>query len=451
MLNMFSRALNLPSVFHYDGNNEETGGGVLQSSASDGILLALLAARARAVKLLQGTHQIHKTSLLPQLVAYTSEEAHSCVQKAAQISIIRLRIIKTDEHGAMDVKELAETIERDVKVDQLIPVFVSATVGTTGTCAFDSIEDIGRFCTKYDTIWFHVDGAYGGSSFMLEEMDKFKRGIEYADSFGVNPNKFLLTSIDCSCLWVKRMAELKEAMAINPTYLERDRENGGDKDMGEDLRNYAVPLSRRFRSLKLWFVLRNYGIKQLKAFMRNHIALAKYLEKLIRADARFSIENDVHLGLVCFRLIDPNASEDIVNKMNMEFLQRMNKSGEIHMVPTTFHGRYIIRFCITKERATEKEIGESANTSQNFQQFCNFETLELNALGQKGNFVVLPRSFCSQHFARFGILFRFDRQFFRDAITSKNFSFSSKAFNYYMYQFSNLNNQMLFFIAFDRT
>lgn len=363
---MFSRALRLPSSFTYDGSNKTTGGGVLQSSASDCVLLALLTARARAVKMLRGDRKIHVSSFLPQLVAYTSEEAHSCVQKAAKISIIRLRVIKTKPNGSMDVQALAKAIERDVE-EELIPIFVSATVGTTGTCAFDPVDEIGRLCSKYDTIWFHVDGAYGGSSFMLEEMDRIKRGIEYASSFNVNPNKFLLTSFDCSCLWVKSMKELNEAMNISATYLERNTLSAEDKDDngGEDLRHYGVPLSRRFRSLKLWFVLRNYGIKRLKAYMRNHIALAKHFEKLVLADGRFSIENEVVLGLICFRLYVPNTSNDILNKMNMEFLQRMNKSGEIHLIPTTFHGKYVIRFCVTKENATETEIGEFVQNNCN--------------------------------------------------------------------------------------
>lgn len=353
---MFSRALNLPSTFYFDGNNKATGGGVLQSSASDCVLLALLVARYRAVKELQGDSNIHLSSFLPQLVAYTSEEAHSCVQKAAKICIIRLRVIKSEANGAMNVKELTEAIERDVK-DQLIPIFVSATVGTTGTCAFDPIEKIGRLCSKYESIWFHVDGAYGGSSFMLEEMEPFRRGLEYASSFNVNPNKFLLTNFDCACLWVKSMDQLHEAMAIDATYLSRD------PDQGEDLRHYGVPLSRRFRSLKLWFVLRNYGTKRLKAYMRNHIALAKHFEKLVRSDNRFSLETEARLGLVCFRLLVPNVTGEILDKLNMEFVQRMNKSGKIHLIPTSFHGKYIIRFCVTKENATQEEIGEFAQKS----------------------------------------------------------------------------------------
>lgn len=352
-MNMYAKALDLPKFFIYDEGKPETGGGAMQSSASDCIMLALLAARARAVKILKGENtSIHESVFLPHMVAYTSQEAHSCVEKAAKICIIRLRVLPTDEHGVLHGDVLAKAIEHDVNVEGFTPIFVSATVGTTGTCSFDRIDEIGLVCKKYKTIWYHVDGAYGGNSFILPEMRHFKRGLEYADSFNTNPNKLLLTSFDASCFWVKSTADLKRAMTVNPTYLEKA------EDEGEDLRHYGVPLSRKFRSLKLWCVLRNYGISGLQAYIRNHKEVAKYFESLVKADKRFSLENDVHLGLVCFRLLAPNATKDQVDKLNMEFLQRMNASGEIHMIPTTFRDNYIIRFCVTKENATNQEIGK---------------------------------------------------------------------------------------------
>lgn len=353
-LNMYARALDLPKFFIYDDNLEETGGGALQGGASECIFLALLAARYRAVKLLKGEHKsLHDSLFLPYMVAYTSEEAHSCVQKAAKIAIIRLRVLPTDEHGVLHGDTLAKAIEHDVNVEGFTPIFVSATVGTTGTCAFDNLESIGNVCKKYPTIWFHVDGAYAGNSFLLPEMRPFKKGLEFADSFNTNPNKLLLTSFDCSCFWVRHISQLKEAMAVNPTYLDKD----GDE--GEDLRHFGIALSRRFRSLKLWCVLRNYGIRGLQSFIRNHIAMAKHMEALLKTDDRFAVVNDVYVGLVVFKLVvSGSCSNSVCDAVNVTFLQRINASGELHMVPTKFHGNLVIRYCVTNDKQTTQNIGK---------------------------------------------------------------------------------------------
>lgn len=352
-MNMFARALDLPKFFLSDVPNSK-GGGAMQCSASDCIMLALIAARYRAIGMLKPEKvKIHDSVFLPNLVAYTSEEAHSCVQKAAKIAIIKVRVLPTDENGCFRGDTLAKAIEHDVDVEHLTPIFVSATVGTTGTCAFDKISELGAVCQKYPTIWFHVDGAYGGNSFILPEMRKFKEGLEYADSFNVNANKLLLTSFDSSCFWVKNLDDLKKALSINPTYLEQGSDPTKD---GIEFRNFGVPLSRRFRSLKLWCVLRSYGLSGLRQYIRHHMTMAKRVEANVSADNRFTLENQVHLGLVCFRMyID--ACEKIRNFVNIEFCERLNASGKLHLVPTTFHGRYIIRFCVTNENATIAEIG----------------------------------------------------------------------------------------------
>lgn len=362
---MYAKALNLPESFQFDLENVDEhgrnlgGGGAIQTSASDALLLALLTARSRAVQNLNAKHKLklHSSHFLSAMVAYTSDEAHSCVEKAAKIAMIRLRILETDEHGVLHGSTVANAISEDV-ADNFIPVFVSATVGTTGTCAFDNIEEIGKVCKKYETIWYHVDGAYGGNSFMLPEMESYKNGLEYADSFDVNPTKFALTTFDSTCFWVKKVQELKDAMNIMPEYLKPDPAEG------EDFRHYGVALSRKFRSLKLWFVLRNYGIKGLQAFMRNHIKLAKHFKYLIQSDDNLTVENQVTLGLVCFRLVVPNKTEHEVEIINREFLQRINRSGRLHMVPTYFKKKYIIRFTLTCEHITKELIGKCSKMSQ---------------------------------------------------------------------------------------
>lgn len=297
VLDWLAKALDLPAHFLADGK-ESRGGGVLQGSASECALVSLMTARDRAIKVLKAKHEdadAHESVFLPQLVAYASKEAHSSVEKAAKMALIKLRILDSDARGRFRGDTLDAAIRRDVAAG-LTPFFVVATAGTTGAVAFDNLVEIGEVCQRTSSIWFHVDGAYGGNSFLLPEMRQFKRGLEYADSFNVNPNKFMLTGFDASAMWVKDVMVLKTALTVNPLYLQHVH------DDAIDYRHYGIPLSRRFRALKLWFVLRSYGIEGLQSYMRNHIRLAKHFESLVNLDDRFEVCNDVHLGLVCFRL-----------------------------------------------------------------------------------------------------------------------------------------------------
>lgn len=255
-----------------------------------------MAARATAIKILKGDNEdVHDSVYLPQLVAYSSKEAHSSVEKAAKMAIIKLRILDTDSHGCFRGDTLKAAIDKDLK-EGLTPFFVVATVGTTGACAFDYLTEIGEVCKQVKTIWFHVDGAYAGNSFILPEMRRFKKGMEYADSFNTNPNKLLLTNFDASAMWVRDVMALKTALTVSPLYLEHEHGSA------IDYRHYGIPLSRRFRALKLWFVFRAYGIAGLQSYIRNHIRLAKRFEEAVNEDDRFEVKNDVYLGLVCFRL-----------------------------------------------------------------------------------------------------------------------------------------------------
>lgn len=295
VLDWFGKALDLPKFFLTDTPGSR-GGGVLQGSASECALVCLMAARARAIKMLQGDNDdVHDSVYLPQLVAYSSKEAHSSIEKAAKMAIIKLRILETDDRGRFRGETLRTAIEMDL-ASGLTPFFVVATVGTTGACAFDNLVELGQVCEQVPSVWFHVDGAYAGNSFILPEMRRFKEGLEYANSFNVNPNKLLTISFDAAAMWVKDVLVLKTALTVNPLYLQHEHSSA------IDYRHYGIPLSRRFRSLKLWFVMRTYGIAGLRAYIRNHIQLASLFERLVNDDDRFEVRNDVHLGLVCFRL-----------------------------------------------------------------------------------------------------------------------------------------------------
>lgn len=290
-LEWFAKAIHLPEGF-YTG----TGGGVMQGSASVGVLICLMTARDRAIRQLkQDTDgDIHDSVFLSQLVVYTSSMAHSSIEKAAKMALVKLRIVDVDSHGRMDIGALREAIQKD-KDAGLTPFFVVATVGTTAACSFDNIKEIGQVCKETPAIWFHVDGAYAGASFILPEMRNFMNGIDLADSFISNPHKLLLVNFDASCMYVKDVACLKSVFSVNPLYLQHDKN-------GIDYRDYGIALSRRFRALKLWFVFRTYGIRGIQRYMRNHCALAKRFEKHVQDDDRFEVMNDVHVGLVCFRL-----------------------------------------------------------------------------------------------------------------------------------------------------
>ncbi|XP_016958118.1 aromatic-L-amino-acid decarboxylase [Drosophila biarmipes] len=341
VMNWYAKALGLPKAFVSDAPGS-TGGGALQGSASECVLVSLITARARAISELKGQTSVHDSVFLPSLIAYASREAHSSVEKATKMALVKLRIIDADEHGRMRVDLLRQAIQNDVNAG-LTPFFVVATVGTTGGCAFDDITEIGKVCRQVSSIWLHVDGAYAGNSFILPEMRVFSAGLEYADSFNTNPNKLLLTNFDASALWVRDVMNLKSALNVNPLYLRHEHLSG------VDYRHYGIPLSRRFRALKLWFVFRTYGIRGLQEYIRNHMALAKKFEMLVRKDERFEVRNDVHLGLVCFRM----RTGDEPNHM---LLAQINHSGKMHMTPAKFNGRYVIRFCVTYEHATEKDI-----------------------------------------------------------------------------------------------
>ncbi|EFO20782.2 TDC-1 protein [Loa loa] len=342
MLEWLGRMIGLPDAFLPFTENGK-GGGVIQGSASECNFVSLLAARFEVLKeLRQRFPFVEEGLLLSRLVAYCSKEAHSSVEKACMIGMVKLKILETDTKFRLRGQTLRLAIEEDRNLG-LIPFFVSTTLGTTSCCSFDVLSEIGPVCQEND-LWLHVDGAYGGSAMICPEFRPLMEGIEYAMSFNTNPNKFMLINFDCSTMWVKDRYKLTQALVVDPLYLQHSW-----TDKAIDYRHWSIPLSRRFRSLKLWFVIRVYGVNGLQNYIRRHCRLAKLFEQLIRADNIFEIVGDVILGLVCFRMV---ASEE----MNQALLTKLNSSGRIHMVPASLNGRFVIRFCVCAEHATEKDI-----------------------------------------------------------------------------------------------
>lgn len=295
VLDWYAKAMGFPEEFI---SSSSVGGGVLQNSASECILISMITARSKSLIQLKGSSEVHESSLLPNLVAYGSKHANCALEKAAKVALTKLRLIDVDDHGKMRVDLLKAAIINDLNAG-LTPFYVMATLGTTGTTAFDDIYEIGQFCKNIPNIWFHIDGAYGLNAFILPELRKFGRGLEAADSLNVNACKMLLVNFDSSAMWMKNLQHLDNAMGIKPLYLTHKHQNTNGV---VDYRNYGISLGRRLRALKLWFVFRNYGLKGLRSHVRNLFKLAKQFEGFVRNDNRFEVVNEVNLGLVNFRL-----------------------------------------------------------------------------------------------------------------------------------------------------
>lgn len=256
----------------------------------------MISARQRAL-FKHGCYQvpvIHPGEILPKLVCYTSYESHSSVQKAAFLNLCTLHLLEPNENRTVTGEILEKRVKEDIE-NGLIPFFIACCCGSTNGCDFDDFSTIGPVCKKYD-IYMHVDGAYGGNSFILPEMKDYMKGLEYADSFNCNPYKLLLGAIDCACLYLKNTAEYKRAFEIDATYLIKEYDDESEQCNLIDYRHYGVSLSRRMRSLKLWFLFRTYGVSGLQNYVRNIIQCAKVFEDCVRSDHRFEVCNKVVLG-----------------------------------------------------------------------------------------------------------------------------------------------------------
>ena len=321
--------------------------GVIQDSASSSTLVALLTAREKV-----SDFQINNKGFSKILTVYCSEEAHSSIVKGAKIAGYgkdNIRLIASDENFAMNPEKLEKAIISDKK-RAMVPSFVCATIGTTSSAGIDPLDKIGRLCKKY-SIWLHVDAAYAGTAAILPEKRWIINGVEYADSFVFNPHKWLLTNFDCSAYFVKEPELLKKTFEINPEYLKT-----GVDAVVNNYRDWGIQLGRRFRALKLWFVLRYYGVRGLQNMVRGHIRLATKLEHLIENDQRFELMAPVDFGLVCFRLKPKDTPEDKLNELNKELLESVNKTGKTLLTHTTLKGRYIIRFCIGQRTTKEEHV-----------------------------------------------------------------------------------------------
>lgn len=342
MMDWLGKMLKLPEEF-LAGNGE--GGGVIQGSASEATLVALLAARTKVIRRLQATSPgLTSGAIMEKLVAYSSDQAHSSVERAGLIGGVKIKSIPSDSKFSMRSSALKEVLEKD-KAAGLIPFFLVATLGTTSCCSFDNLLEVGPIC-KQENMWLHIDAAYAGSSFICPEFRPLLNGVEFADSFNFNPHKWLLVNFDCSAMWVKRRSDLTGAFKLDPLYLKHSHQDSG---LITDYRHWQLPLGRRFRSLKMWFVFRMYGVKGLQAYIRKHVQLSHEFESLVQQDPRFEICAEVTLGLVCFRLKGSN-------QLNEALLESINNAKKIHLVPSHLRDNFVLRFAICSRTVESSHI-----------------------------------------------------------------------------------------------
>lgn len=325
--------------------------GVINDTASSSTLYALAAARRLAYP---GSHDEGLFGRPPGRV-YASDQAHSSVEKAVlTLGLGRsgYRPVASDAEFRMDPAALARALEED-RAAGVRPVAVVATLGTTSTASLDPMDDIARIARSHQ-VWLHVDAAYGGPAAILPELARHFVGWEEADSVVVNPHKWLFTPIDCSVLYCRRPDELVRAFSIVPEYLS-SRETGASRS----LMDYGVSLGRRFRSLKLWFVLRYFGREGIVAALRHHLELTRAFAEWVEADPAWSVVAPVHLGAVAFRFApdwdDPEA-EDAANR---RILDRVNASGEAFLTHTSLNGRIALRISIGNLKTTREDVART--------------------------------------------------------------------------------------------
>ncbi|KAB0805609.1 hypothetical protein PPYR_02579 [Photinus pyralis] len=347
VLNWLGKMIGLPDDFLHT-RNDSLGGGVIQTTSSEATLVCLLAGRTQAIKKYQEIYpDLEDVEINARLVGYCSDQAHSSIEKAALIGLVKMRYVETDDNLSMRGPALLQTIKKD-REKGLIPFWVCATLGTTGACAFDNLEEIGAICAE-EEIWLHVDAAYAGSAFICPEFRIWLKGVENANSIAFNPSKWLMVHFDCTAMWVKSSAALHRTFNVEPLYLKHENSGKGVVGLAIDYMHWQIPLSRRFRALKLWFVIRNYGIKGLQNHIREGVRLAQKFESLLSADCRFEIAARRHLGLVVFRLVGEN-------HLTEKLLKRLNSRGNLHCVPAAIKDKYVIRFTVTSQFTTVDDI-----------------------------------------------------------------------------------------------
>ncbi len=338
MLDWLAEMLNLPDKFM----SHTSGGGVIQDTASSATLSALLAARERTTD-----YKSNEYGSSDRLVAYASTQTHSSIEKAVKIAGLgnkNLRLIEVDELFSI----IPESFSRQIKADReagMLPSFMCATVGTTSSNAIDPIREIGEICIK-EGIWLHVDAAMSGTAALCPEYRYILDGLELADSFCFNPHKWMFTNFDCDCFYVADRASLIKTFSVLPEYL---RNKATESGAVFDYRDWHIQLGRRFRSLKLWFVIRHYGVEGLRYHIRQHVELAQQFASWVDQDPDFELAAPTPLNLVCFRHVAGD-------QFNRQLLDSVNQSGKIYLTHTSLDDHFTLRMCVGQTNTNSEHV-----------------------------------------------------------------------------------------------
>ncbi|KAK3138312.1 hypothetical protein QOZ80_5AG0367220 [Eleusine coracana subsp. coracana] len=363
------KALHVPENLLFSGGG---GGGTLLGTSCEAMLCTIVAARDRKLAEI-GEERIG------DLVVYCSDQTHFSFQKAARIAGIRkgnCRAVATSwETGfTLSPKALLAAVHADVAAGR-VPLFLCATVGTTPTAAVDPVRELCAALSGagHDDVWVHVDAAYAGAACVCPEFRNVIEGVEAADSFSTNPHKWLLANMDCCALWVTRPHALTEALGTDHDVILKDGAADGEAVV-VDYKDWQVALSRRFRALKLWLVLRCHGVDGLRAFVRSHVRMAKAFEDMVRDDARFEVPVPRQFALVCFRLRPPalllrlrekkqRCHDDdagrVINELNRKLLEAVNATGRAYMSCAVVGGVYVLRCAIGNSLTEERHVQEA--------------------------------------------------------------------------------------------
>ncbi|MEO9964907.1 MAG: pyridoxal-dependent decarboxylase [Reichenbachiella sp.] len=330
--------------------------GCIQDTASTATLAALISAREKKTD-----WSVNKNGFdSNKLRFYCSSETHSSIDKAVKIlgaGAGNLVKVPVDERLAIIPGKLEELIIKDLE-DGYVPCAVVAAVGTTGTLAVDPVDAIGHMCKQYD-IWLHIDAAYAGTALMLPEYHHFIDGISNADSLVFNPHKWMFTNFDCTVYFIKDEKALTNTFEILPEYLKTST-----RGQVKDYRDWGVPLGRRFRALKLWFVIRDFGIEGIQKRLREHIGYADWFGQQVTKAKDYEVVIDPILNVVCFRYVNTDMSEEKLNELNAELLAAINSSGEAYLSHTKVNGKYSLRMVIGQTYVQKKHIEKVWNLIQ---------------------------------------------------------------------------------------
>ncbi len=324
--------------------------GVIQDTASTATLCAILTAREKVTGFAVNDRGFDPGA---EFALYCSLETHSSIEKAAKIAGFgrkSLRKIAVDENFAMIPDALESAIKADIAIG-VTPVAVVATIGTTGSTAIDPLRPIAQICQRYK-IWLHVDAAFAGTALILPEMRWMNDGVELADSFVFNPHKWMFTNFDCSAYFVRDAESLVRTFEILPEYLKT-----AEGDRVKNYRDWGIQLGRRFRALKLWFVIRSYGVEGLQKLVRHHLSLAAALRARVESSGDFELLAPMSLNLLCFRY-HPKGIDglDQLNAINERLLEAVNATGKIYITHTKLNGAYTLRMVIAQTQVTESDV-----------------------------------------------------------------------------------------------